>query len=190
MPRPRKHDQNLILDAVEHVIARDGVLTVDAVAKEAGVSKATVLYDHRNKRDLVAAVVARAIEADNRFNDTCAAPFTGKPNATLRGRIAAADRSPPSPGGNQAVLSLIAALMQDAELRRTFRNNQCILRKQIINDASHPRAARLAWLALEGLKFQEHMELHNWTTAERTEILADIEALATLNSIPGENENE
>jgi hypothetical protein len=97
-----------------------------------------VLYDHRNKRDLVAAVVARAIKADNAFNDACAAPFAGQPDATLRGRIAAADRSPPAPGGNQAVLSLIAALMQDAELRSTFRNNQGILRDQIIHDASHP----------------------------------------------------
>lgn len=90
MPRPRKHDQNQILDAVERVVARDGIVTIDAVAKEAGVSKATVLYEHASKRDLVAALIARTIAADNAFIAACAAVFAGKPDAALRGRIEAA----------------------------------------------------------------------------------------------------
>ncbi len=178
MPRPRKHDQDKILDAVERVVARDGVLTIHAVAKEAGVSKATVLYDHSSKRELVEALVARTIKADNAFNDACAAPFGGGLDAPLRGRIEAARQSPPVPGGNPAVLSLVAALMQDAGLRERFRRNQNTLGQQLIAAASHPRAARLAWLALEGLKLQQHLELHDWSDADRQEILDDIEALA------------
>lgn len=190
MPRPRKHDQDAILDAVETVIARDGVLTVDAVAKEAGVSKATVLYDHASKKDLIAAVIARTIAADNDFNAACAAPFAGQPDATLLGRIAAARQTPPVPGGNAAVLSLVSALMQDAALRKGFRDNQAELRAQLIGDATRPRAARLAWLALEGLKYQQHLELHDWSDAERDEILADIETLARTAQAPKDNSND
>lgn len=190
MPRPRKHDQEAILDAVETVIARDGVLTVDAVAKEAGVSKATVLYDHPSKKDLIAAVVARTIAADNEFNAACAAPFAGQPDATLLGRIAAARQTPPVPGGNAAVLSLVSALMQDAGLRKGFRDNQADLRAQLIGDATHPRAARLAWLALEGLKYQQHLDLHDWSDAARAEILADIETLARTAQAPTDQNND
>ncbi|MGV0912353.1 TetR family transcriptional regulator [Martelella sp. FOR1707] len=180
MARPRKHDQGKILDAVERVVARDGVLTVDAVAKEAGVSKATVLYEHASKRDLIAALVDRTIRADNAFNEACAAPFEGKPDAPLKGRIEAARRSPPVPDGNPAVLSLVSALMQDAELRAEFRRNQKTLSRHILAEASNPRTARLAWLALEGLKYQQHLELHDWDEAERAEILSDIETLASF----------
>ncbi|MAM09440.1 MAG: TetR family transcriptional regulator [Rhizobiaceae bacterium] len=180
MARPRKHDQSKILDAVERVVARDGVLTVDAVAKEAGVSKATVLYEHASKRDLVAALVERTIMADNAFNAACAASFAGEADAPLKGRILAARRSPPAPEGNPAVLSLVSALMQDADLRAEFRRNQKALSTHLLAEASNPRTARLAWLALEGLKFQQHLELHDWNTAARAEILDDIETLAGL----------
>ncbi|OWU66589.1 TetR family transcriptional regulator [Marinibacterium profundimaris] len=178
MARPRKHDQDQILDAVEHVIARDGVLTIDAVAKVAGVSKATVLYEHTSKPDLLAALVDRTIKADNDYNASCQAEFAGEPDAPLLGRIEAARRQLPMPGENGAVLSLVSALMQDTALRARFRGNQNALRLELLDHASHPRAARLAWLALEGLKFQQHLELHDWTEAERAEVLQDIEKLA------------
>ncbi|WP_176084444.1 TetR/AcrR family transcriptional regulator [Martelella sp. HB161492] len=178
MPRPRKHDQNAILDAVERVVARDGIVTLDAVAREAGVSKATVIYDHSNKRELIAALVARTMKADNDFNEAAQAEFSGKPNAALRGRIEAARRSPPVEGGNAAVLSLVVGLLQDAALRAGFRDNQRAIGQTILAGAGHPRAARLAWLALEGLKYQQHLEFQHWSAEEREEILCDIELLA------------
>ncbi|SCY96469.1 TetR/AcrR family transcriptional regulator [Paracoccus tibetensis] len=179
MARPRKHDQQLILDAVARVIARDGILTLDAVANEAGVSKATVLYEHASKRELLAALVRRTIEADNDFNARCSQSFAGAPDAALRGRIEAARQAPPAPGGDPAVLSLIAALMQDAELRAEFRANQAELWEGLLRDAADRRRTRLAWLALEGLKFQQHMDLVPWSLEEVGEALDDIEALVT-----------
>ncbi|PRD40410.1 TetR/AcrR family transcriptional regulator [Phyllobacterium phragmitis] len=190
MARPRKHDQDQILDAVERVVARDGILTVDAVAKEANVSKATVLYEHSSKRELIAAVVRRTIRADNAFNDSSTVPFAGAPDAPLRGRIEAARQTRVVQGGNPAVLSLVAALMQDAELRAEFRANQADLGEALLAGASHPRAARLAWLALEGLKFQQHLELHAWSEAERAEILDDIEMLAVHGAAPEGNTHD
>jgi AcrR family transcriptional regulator len=82
---PRKHSQNLILDAVERVVACDGVLTVDALVQEANLVKAPVLYSHSSKRALFAAVVMRGIEV---FHARSAVSFGGKSDLVLRGRIA------------------------------------------------------------------------------------------------------
>lgn len=67
MGRERVIDQQAVLDAAERVVGRDGAanLTIDAVAKEAGINKASVLYDHKSKQALVEAVVDRAFERDN-----------------------------------------------------------------------------------------------------------------------------
>ena len=55
MGRKRAIDQQQVLDAAERVVGRDGAanLTVDAVAREAGVSKASVLYDYKSKQALI-----------------------------------------------------------------------------------------------------------------------------------------
>ena len=190
VPRPRIHDQSNILDAVERVIARDGVLTLGAVAKEAGVSKATVLYEHTSKRDLLAALVARTIEADNAFNASCEAQFAGELDAPLLGRIEAAKRMQWVSGGNAAVLGLISALMQDEALRGEFRANQEKLRAGLIEAAADARTTRLAWLALEGFKFQQHMDLVAWSEAERAEILDDITTFARTGTLIGENSSD
>jgi AcrR family transcriptional regulator len=52
------------LDAAERVILRDGIgrLTLDAVAREAGVSKGGLLHHFATKDALVDALVARAVE--------------------------------------------------------------------------------------------------------------------------------
>nr|WP_207747527.1 TetR/AcrR family transcriptional regulator [Pelagibacterium limicola] len=184
------HDQEDILDAVERVIARDGVLSLGAVAKEAGVSKATVLYEHTSKRNLLAALVARTINADNAFNESCEAGFAGQADAPLLGRIEAAKRTPWANGGNAAVLGLISALMQDEALRNEFRANQQKLREGLIEAAADARTTRLAWLALEGFKFQQHMELVAWNETERAEILNDITTFARTGTLIGENSSD
>lgn len=63
MGRKRVIDQQAVLDAAERVVGRDGAanLTIDAVAREAGINKASVLYDHKSKQALVEAVVDRAL---------------------------------------------------------------------------------------------------------------------------------
>src|SRR5437868_5504139 len=50
-----------LLDAAERVVVRDGVqnLTLEAVAREAGVSKGGLLYHFHTKSELVIAIVER-----------------------------------------------------------------------------------------------------------------------------------
>ncbi|MRW83466.1 TetR family transcriptional regulator [Pseudoduganella sp. FT26W] len=175
MGRKRVIDQEQILDAAEKVVARDGAarLTLESVAEVAGISKASVLYDFKSKQALIAAVVERAVRNDNAFNDGVTASLGELPSAAIRGRIAAAAQ--PLPEAFRATaLNLCAALAQDRELRATVQNNQAAIAGKIVADAAHPRGALLAYLALEGLKLLEAMDLYHLPTAQRSQVLADI----------------
>jgi AcrR family transcriptional regulator len=175
MGRKRVIDQEQILDAAEKVVARDGAarLTLESVAELAGISKASVLYDFKSKQALIAAVVERAVRNDNAFNDGVTASLGDVPSAAIRGRIAAAAQ--PLPEAFRATaLNLCAALAQDRELRATVQDNQAAVIAKVAADAAHPRGALLAYLALEGLKLLEAMDLHHLPAAQRTQVLADI----------------
>ncbi|GGA85998.1 TetR family transcriptional regulator [Brucella endophytica] len=185
MGRKRTIDREAILNAAETVVARDGAarLTLDAVAMEASVSKATVLYDYKSKRELIAAVVERAVGADNAFNEAAVQAFGEGPSAVIRGRIAAA--SHPFPDEFRSVaLNLCAALAQDAELRKTIQKNQKTVIERISETAASPRGALLAYLALEGLKLLETLDYHSWQPNERARIIKEIAWL--VNASPEE----
>lgn len=181
MGRKRLIDQEHVLDAAQRVVGRDGAarLTLEAVAVEAGISKASVLYDYKSKQALIAALVDRSVAADNAFNGQMTERLGGAANAAIRGRLLAA--AEPFPDDFRAVaLNLCAALAQDAQLRRTIQRNQDEVIAAISADSANPRGALLAYLALEGLKLLESLDYHTWPKAERDRILREINWLIDM----------
>lgn len=178
MGRTRVIDQDQLLDAAEAVIARDGAakLTLESVAAQAGVSKASVVYDHKTKQGLIEALVRRALERDNAFNQAAAQHLAAVDARTVRGRIAAA-ANPLPPQQRAVALNLCAALAQDGELRQLMQTNQAAVIDALQADAARPRAALLAYLALEGLKLLESLDFHTFAQPERDRLLAEIAAL-------------
>lgn len=185
MGRKRVIDQDRILDAAERVVARDGAvrLTLDAVALEAGVSKASVLYDYKSKQAMVEAVVERAFRADNAFHHAVTQGLGPVDSPTIRGRIAAA-AVPPTDSINAVALNLTAALALDQGLRTRMQANQQTVLAAIADTSASPRGARLAYLALEGLKLLEHLDFHRFDPAERQTILREIEWLVECQPQP------
>ncbi|AWH19061.1 TetR/AcrR family transcriptional regulator [Stenotrophomonas sp. ZAC14D2_NAIMI4_7] len=176
MGRRKSIDPQQVLDAAERVVAQVGAarLTLDAVAAEAGVSKASVVYDFQSKAGLIHAVVERAVARDNAFNREAAAGFDQ--DAVLRGRLAAAAQ--PFPEAFQPVaLALCAAMAQDPQLRAPIQHNQAQILAEIQQQARHPRSAMLAYLALEGMKLLESLDYVQWPPAQRQQLLHDIGAL-------------
>ncbi|TGG91735.1 TetR/AcrR family transcriptional regulator [Natronospirillum operosum] len=184
MARTRSIDQESILDAAEAVVARDGAtrLTLEAVAAQAGVSKASVLYDYKNKQALIAAVVRRATARDNAFNQSRIEALGSVDSPTIRGRIDAASQPFPEEFGAVA-LQLCAALAQDQTLRGIIQTNQQQTLASVLDTAKNPRGARLAYLALEGLKLLESLDYLHWPDDVRRSILDDINWL--VDSQPG-----
>jgi len=175
MGRRRTIDREAVLDAAERVVSRAGAarLTLDAVAAEAGISKASVLYDYKTKQTLINAVIERRVAVEDGRIQGFIDELGPAPDAPIRGRIAATLPSIPDEERSVAI-SLCAALAQDELLRQPI---QKIFRErieEILRTSEHPRGAMLAFLAVEGLKLIEWFGLHAWPEPERRRLIAEI----------------
>jgi AcrR family transcriptional regulator len=184
MGRNRVIDRASVLDAAEKVVRRDGAarLTLEAVAAEAKISKASVLYDYKTKQALIQAVIERRVEAESARMRQAVERLGAVPDAAIRGRFAIAG-SPVSDEDRDVAINLCAALAQDTDLRKPI---QAAFRQRIatvLETSAHPRGALLAFLALEGLLALERLDLHSWPTDERQRLIAEIGWLA--NQDPG-----
>ncbi|MDH6232287.1 AcrR family transcriptional regulator [Mesorhizobium soli] len=175
MARPRVIEQSDILDAAERVVVRDGAahLTLDAVGVEAGISKASVIYDYKSKQQLINAVIRRRMESEEARILALTAPLGSAPSAAINGLIsAAAERH--RDHVRAVAVNMVAALAQDAEARGIIEAVYTRMIASVTETAENPRGAILAFLALEGLKRLELHNLHPWSDAERADILRDI----------------
>lgn len=180
MGRIRIIDRDAVLSAAERVVSRDGAarLTVEAVAAEAGISKASVLYDYKTKQALIKAVVERRVAAECQRLREIIETFEPAPDCTIQGCIAAvADRSL-SDVDREVALCLTAALAQDPELRAPIQEKFRQQIAEILETSARPRNALLAFLALEGLKLLERFGIYTWPEDERRRLLEDISGLA------------
>ncbi|MDB5614473.1 MAG: TetR family transcriptional regulator [Devosia sp.] len=175
MGRKRSIDQQSILDAGEAVVARDGAtsLTLEAVAKEAGISKASVIYDYKTKQALIEAIVERAFRADQEQHARVEAALPEGGSIAIRGRIQVAAQPPPE-AFKPVALNLSAALTLDASLRKRMQDSQAATIARIVDESTSPRGATLAYLTLEGLKFLEFLDFHHFDPAERAQIIREI----------------
>jgi len=181
MGRKRAIDQEAVLDAAERIVARDGAanLTIDAVAKEAGITKASVLYDHKSKQALIEAVVDRAFRRDADLHGQCEAAIKSNTDLAIKGRLSAA-ATPPPEDFRAAALNLSAALTLDVSLRKKMQDSQSAVIARLRQTSKSPRGAVLAYLALEGLKFLEHLDYHHFPPEERARLLREIHGLTEI----------
>jgi len=178
--RKRVIDQQAILDAGEAVVARLGAasLTLDAVAVEGGISKASVIYDFKTKQALIEAIVERAFRLDCEHHAAAEAKLDALDSIAIRGRIKVASEPPPKEF-KPVALSLSMALTLDAGLRSRMQKSQAETITRIAETASSPQGALLAYLAVEGLKFLEYLDFHHFSPDERARIIRDIGWLVT-----------
>jgi AcrR family transcriptional regulator len=178
--RKRVIDQEAILDAGEAVVARLGAasLTLDAVAIEAGISKASVIYDFKTKQALIEAIVERAFRRDREHHAAAEADLAAPDSIAIRGRIRVAAEPPPEEF-KPVALNLSMAMTLDAGLRSRMQQSQAETINRIAETASAPRGALLAYLALEGLKFLEYLDFHHFGPDERARIIREIGWLVT-----------
>lgn len=167
MGRNRTIDRDAVLDAAERVVSRDGAahLTLEAVAVEAGISKASVLYDYKAKKALIKAVIERRVAIETGRMRDFIVNLGNAPDAAIRGRIVAAFRSI-SDEDRAVGISLAAALAQDPDLREPIQQFYSDLIAEIMASSRQPRGALLALLAVEGFKLMEWFGFHAWPPEE------------------------
>lgn len=168
----------LILDAAERVVARDGAsLTIDAVVKESGFSKGGVLYNFPSKKALIEGMIQRMTDRFLERHETAKVQAVAENAPLLPALISAffddkhVDR--------QVHMGLLAALAESPELIEPIRHVHQQIREDMLTHASDPYVARIVMLAADGLHFSEILGLETCSPDERGAIEARLIALVT-----------
>lgn len=179
MGRRRKITANDILDAVERVVLSFGAagIWIDAVAKEAGVSKSRVLYDHRSKSTLLEALVDRHLNAEKVRIRKAVAECGDTPHPELFGRIAVAE--PTLSDADRAVAMAISVAMINEKRLQSKVSAWSDEEEKLIGNTDRPMAATIAHLALLGFYWKELSDAHVADPGERRLILDGIRAIFT-----------
>ncbi|MGV6875092.1 TetR/AcrR family transcriptional regulator [Pseudochelatococcus sp. B33] len=180
MARHRTITREQVLDAAQAVVLRDGAgqMTLGAVAREAGISKARVLYDYKSKQELIKALIERSIGTHRRKIEELAERLDGtsSPGRCIRARIEAVRNL--TDEERAVTTSLCAAMTNDPDLRKPLLELFDLIIDNLRTTSRKPRGALLAFLATEGLAQLEWLGYQSWRESEREALLADIGWLA------------
>lgn len=175
--RPRTIDRDKVLDAAEAVVTQTGAagLSIDAVAKAAGITKGGVQYCFGTKEQMIQAMIRRWAEAFEKEVITLA-DSDPAPAAIIRAHIAAS--RPINKAEDSRAAVMMAALLQSPEQvteTRAWYNS----RMAGIDPASpEGRRLRLAFLAAEGSFFLRAFDLIDFDEATWKSVFDDILDLA------------
>jgi AcrR family transcriptional regulator len=137
-----------LLDLAEEIVRTEGAkaLTIDALARAAGISKGGVQYSFVSKDDLVRALIERWT---SQFDAMLDADETSSATDLIRSYIRAMRASQQAPNAKMAGL-MITYLQDPANMQETRDWYQGIF-DRIGTASAEAQAARVAFLAVEGL---------------------------------------
>jgi AcrR family transcriptional regulator len=140
-----------VLDAATRVLLRDGAqaLTLEAVAKEANVSKGGLLYHFANKQALVAGMVARLV---SQF-DAAIREAGDEPGAASRAYLVATVAATPtaaSVAADQTAAALFAAALVEPDALIPLREAYQRWQRRLEHDGIDPATATAVRLTVDG----------------------------------------
>ncbi|HEY0330304.1 MAG TPA: helix-turn-helix domain-containing protein [Rhodopseudomonas sp.] len=151
-----ERSRTIALDAALTIVARDGPgrLTLDAIARESGLSKGGVMHQFRTKEGVLRALLKRQM---SRF-DEFATRYRAKAriesaNPELATDIATVREAINSP--NSAALALLAAMAESPDLMAPTRESDLQTVTAIKAEATDQDLAMLRWAAARGLLLGE-----------------------------------
>lgn len=150
VPRPSSKDR--LLDAAAEVLLTDGAeaLTLEAVARRAGVSKGGLFYHFPTKQALVAAMIDRLVGAFDRALEGAGE----RPGDFLRAYVAATIPEHPDPqeGGpiDRITAALLAGVLVDPGGLAPLRERYAAWQRRLAGDGVDPAIATVVRLAADG----------------------------------------
>jgi AcrR family transcriptional regulator len=188
-PPPCTPPADPILDAAERVAQRDGVgrVTLDAVAKEAGLSKSGLIHHYPSKDALIGAMVLRKIDAWGNACDAAIDRCAGQHAGATRGLIEACFECPEGEGGaggakdeedaRRRACVVMAALVHDAKHIDPVRKVHRRIDARISRDDLPAGLADVVHLALNGMWFDWVFNLSELTPQRLDRVRALLEHL-------------
>jgi AcrR family transcriptional regulator len=173
---------DLILTAAERVALRDGVLhlTVEAVAREAKLSKGGVLYHFATKERLIQAMLDRLIQyceqeiAQHQQNDATPGRWT---RAYVRKTLAPLTPYPGEaafPKSKEVGAGLIVAAATDPKLLEPLRKRFRTWQRAIERDGISPTRATVVRLAVDGLWLADVLGIWSLSDKLRRQVLNEL----------------
>jgi AcrR family transcriptional regulator len=147
-----ERSRNAALEAATRIIARDGPgrLTLDAIARESGLSKGGVMHQFRTKEAVLKALLERQMEHFEEFSSRYLARVSKtSANPHLATQLATVREAATSP--NSAALALVAAMVENPGLMALPREREMKRVDAIKAEAVDPELALLRWAAARGL---------------------------------------
>lgn len=155
-PKTSQDTRQAILQAAFKIVARDGAakLTLDAAAREAGVSKGGLLYHFPSKENLIAGMIAAYMEQATVAMEEAALHDPVEQGRRTRAFVQMSFYSDFNiSDGNY--ISLFAAIATNPNLLAPVRELSEEWQRQIEHDGIDPALATLIRLAADGLAFAE-----------------------------------
>jgi AcrR family transcriptional regulator len=147
-----ERSRNAALEAAIAIIARDGPgrLTLDAIARESGLSKGGVMHQFRTKEAVLKALLERQMAHFEEFSIRYMAKVSGtSANPNLATQLATIREAATSP--NSAALALVAAMVENPRLMALPREREMERMAAIREEAADPDLAMLRWAGAMGL---------------------------------------
>lgn len=178
--------RGLVLQAALTILARDGAsrLTLDAIARESGVSKGGLLHQFPNKQ----AVLKALIDHQAAFFESFARDFMARvgdayAQPVLAAQIATFQEVLTAP--NSGVFATLAAFSQEPAFLESMRARETATLAAIREEAPDPDQAVLHWLAARGLAFSALLGLCPLSGAERAQVFQTL--LDTARAAPSKS---
>ncbi|WP_310829035.1 TetR/AcrR family transcriptional regulator [Paenibacillus pedocola] len=166
--------RSVILTAASFVIRNQGVekLTLEAVAKEAGVSKGGLLHHFSNKNALIQGLVEELTDGfvtDVQERAAISAVNEGKWSRAYTESVACDIKD-----GNGISTALTAALFSKPELLGKLQEQYALWQKDIENDGIDPVRSTIVRLAADGLWFSEMFSFGNLDAELREKVIQEL----------------
>ena len=163
-----------ILGAARAIAAREGAgkVTIEAVAKEAGLSKGGVLYNFPTKKALLSSLLDQMLAA---HRELLANVPVRHPARTLTGHLESVIHS--KDVDDDLSMAILAAAASDPRLLDPLRSDLTCDLERILTDTQDAPAAMIAVLAIQGLRFQRLLNLPDGGAEIRERV---IERLRTM----------
>ena len=174
--RPNSRDR--ILAAADEIVHEVGAshLSLDAVAERAGISKGGLLYNFPNKMSLLKAMVAEHLkEAKATFDGIS----NGDSPATAAVLEFIFDHALSSENCKQKPpIGFLAAIAEDPDLLEPVRAFHADILECLRRDPDSLAKSLIVYLAIEGIRSLDLMEIDNLTARERTKVIEQLRQIA------------
>lgn len=179
--RRSNNSRETILDAAQKVAVEKGAgkVSLDSVAKEAGLTKGGVLYNFPSKEALISGMLNRLMGTYTPRVAEHAASLADQANPTLQSVFHILREREEL--DHNIPMAILAAAAHNQKLLHPLREEALIRHKKICDEAESADEATLLWAAGEGLVLMDMLGLLPFDSDKKTQLLEVLELKAKEN---------